>query len=768
MKRLLPVAVYILLLLSLLGALPVLGAPAAQPRPVDLLDDVPLIRLQKHSFDPLEHEPIQTPPLATAATPDQQRAPQIYLVQFQGPVHPEWKQTVTAAGAQLYGYIPDYAFLAWMDAPTAARVAQLEPVRWVGLYHPAYRLAPELAMPQLQATSRLTVTIETLPHIDLDRLRVQITEWGGTVQAQTSNQQAGYLQVRIAAPLLEDLATLPGVVWIQPTPTPTTRGDRAGNQVMRVAPVRSELQLFGAGQIVAVSDTGLDTGDLATLTPDLQNRVRQVYALGRPQNGDWSDIEIGEVAGHGTHVVGSILGSGLRSGSNPAQQNYTNSYAGLAPEAELIFQSIADETGRLSGIPLDYGDLMRRAHQDGARIHSNSWGGSYGSSDNPFGLYTSQSRQVDLAAWEHPDMLILFPAGNSGSDSDSNGVIDPDSIEQPGSAKNVLTVGGSENDRPELPRAYGRDGFGNVLKAPFYLESMTNNPNGMTIFSSRGPTDDQRIKPDLVAPATYIVSLRAGKFDGWDTLARVGLAAVDDEIDQSYVMLGGTSMATALTAGAATLVREWLMTKRALTNPSAALMKAVLINGAADMAPGQYGTEQYREIPAERPNSVNGWGRVDLTASLLPTAPREIWLRDEPVGLATSETLSYTVTVGDDRLPGARPLRATLIWTDYPGEAGSARQLVNDLDLEIIGPDGEQFVGNEGTYQNGPCLRAETWDSCNNVEGIVVENARPGDYTVVVHGHNVPQGPSQPYALVVSGDYIVSGRNITFVPQLQR
>ncbi|NJL32768.1 MAG: hypothetical protein HC893_01555 [Chloroflexaceae bacterium] len=75
------------------------------------------------------------------------------------------------------------------------------------------------------------------------------------------------------------------------------------------------------------------------------------------------------------------------------------------------------------------------------------------------------------------------------------------------------------------------------------------------------------------------------------------------------MMLGGTSSATALTAGAAALVREWLVTVQELTNPSAALLKALLINGTASMGVGQYGTDTVQELPTQSPNAVNGWGR---------------------------------------------------------------------------------------------------------------------------------------------------------------
>jgi len=97
------------------------------------------------------------------------------------------------------------------------------------------------------------------------------------------------------------------------------------------------------------------------------------------------------------------------------------------------------------------------------------------------------------------------------------------------------------------------------------------------------------------------------------------------------------------------------------------------------------------------------------------------------------------------------PLRFTLAWTDAPGNPAAAKALVNDLDLEVIGPTGTRYRGNTGLYTGGQCLRAGQWDACNNVEGVVIANAPAGVYTVVVYGVNVPQGP-QPFALVGSGN----------------
>ncbi|HZD55809.1 MAG TPA: hypothetical protein VE136_03750, partial [Anaerolineales bacterium] len=139
---------------------------------------------------------------------------------------------------------------------------------------------------------------------------------------------------------------------------------------------------------------------------------------------------------------------------------------------------------------------------------------------------------------------------------------------------------------------------------------------------------------------------------------------------------------------------------------------------------------------------VRGYGQTGAggTPSPSPTAP-------SPTGTPPPST--------------GGPLHITLAWTDYPGTVPASKALVNDLDLEVIAPNGAHYYGNAGVYASGnSCLRDGKWDTCNNVEGVIIPGAPNGSYTVIVHAHNVPYGP-QPFALVASGDYIREG---TFIP----
>jgi len=252
---------------------------------------------------------------------------------------------------------------------------------------------------------------------------------------------------------------------------------------------------------------------------------------------------------------------------------------------------------------------------------------------------------------------------------------------------------------------------------------MIDNPSGVVGFSSRGPTDDGRIKPDVLAPGTNIVSCASHA---------LGSGSLWGAYNSNYNYCGGTSMATPLAAGAAALIRQYYRTQRGHV-PTAALVKATLINAASDLYPGQYGTGAYKEIPSARPNNVEGWGLVNLAHLIAPSSPRLFEYVDNTAGLSTGESATYVYNVTDS----SEPVRVTLVWTDYPASTTASKSLVNDLDLTVTLPN--------GTVLRGNC----TTDRINNVEGVDINSAMTGSYTVRVSAYNVPYGP-QPFAFVFS------------------
>lgn len=689
------------------------------------------IRLRIGSFVPVAGERLPIPP-ELAIADDELVGPGYHIVQFQGPIDQEWKARVASLGGQVLDYVPDFAFVVYMDDVTRAGVETLPEVVWIGPFQPAYKLSPDLT----EAQGVLDLVVQTFPTEMVDAVSIQLSALGARVQDSSQNLLGGQLRLTIDAAQLTALAHVPAVRWIEPFHERVLFNDVArGNSIMAAETLWSDLGLYGEGQVVAISDTGLDTGSLSTIHQDFRgnptgcsgtNRILATYALGR--SGDWSDScrYFGtNHGGHGTHVAGSVLGNGCRAGSGGVP-DYSGSYAGLAPQASLVFQSVMDSSCGLGGLPNDLNELFSQAEGAGAQIHTNSWGAAVS------GQYTTDSYNTDEYLWSDKDYTILFSAGNSGTDSgDPDGFIDADSIGAPGTAKNCITVGASENYRlsgglnPGGPcDTWGTCWPDDYGTNPIRDDRLSDNAAGMVAFSSRGPTNDGRLKPDVVAPGSNILSTKSQATyvsGGWG-----------DGPSQYYQYMGGTSMSTPLTAGAMALIRDWY-TDIKLVTPSSALLKATVINSAVNMHPGQYGSplEQQPQLP----NNIQGWGRVNVANATDDSHLFEDIPDGSGLQTGASHTYNYQVCT-------APLFKITLVWTDYPGST-----LVNDLDLTVTSPGGTVYRGN--VFTNGWSASGGSADRTNNVESVYLQSPAAGTWTVTVNGYNVPQGTRPGYALVV-------------------
>lgn len=484
-------------------------------------------------------------------------------------------------------------------------------------------------------------------------------------------------------------------------------GYESGTKIMNFEPAWSQ-GFTGRGQIAAMADTGLDTGNMGSIASDFNGAIKSGYFFGLFSK-SWEDP-----MGHGTHVAGSILGRGTASGG---------ALKGGAYEAQFIAESIWSPMLNNLSIPNKLADLFDKAYKDGARIHSNSWG-----SARSFGEYDSFSNQVDTWAFNNPEMLILFAAGNSGVDKNRDGRIDGNSIGSPGTSKNIMTVGASENllsqGGIQVPIGKLKSSPDNWPVAPITESTVSDNANGMAMFSSRGPTVDGRLKPEIVAPGTNILSTRSHV---------PGAEVLWGAYNENYVYSGGTSMSTPLTAGAATVLRQILVDGLKMEAPTAALMKAAMLHTAVDMYPGQYGEngiERGQEFATHRPNNDEGFGRVDVSKYLNLTNVTT-QLIDEKGGVATGEEKSFTMNSSGGRL------LVNLVYTDAPASANAAKSLVNDLDLKITLPNGQVIAPQ---------------DRVNNQEIVELAQIPSGTVTITVRGQNVPQGKSGklPYAVIAT------------------
>jgi len=682
------------------------------------------IRLSENSIQGLldSEREVRNPYWANRA---EERSALYRVIQFPRRITDEDRMALERQGVEVLRYLPEDA---WVVRVPAARDRGFRTlgtkIRSSSRILPEWKVSEEL-FAELNSGKRksLPLLVTAYDSLAADEVEAELKRISGI---QFFSRRKNAFLVKTSPDRVQRLAAIEAAEWVQEVPQFVTFDyqawdDSASSEPEIVAPPAitgyesgTRLMNFdrawekgfrGEGQHVAVADTGLDSGVEATLHADFKGVFAQGYLTGLGAD-SWGDPQ-----GHGTHVMGSVVGTGSLSDWN---------FRGGAHRARLhamgLWSAIFDNIVP----PTDFEDLILPAYENGARVHSNSWG-----SPRDLGAYDSFAAGADDFMWKNPDLLLVFAAGNSGEDRDRDGRIDEGSISSPGTAKNVLTVGASENllaqGGIQKKLSELRDGTRKWGVAPIADDTLSNNSNGLAAFSSRGPTKDGRIKPDLVAPGTNIVSTlsqhpKAGKLWG--------------AYDAHYAYAGGTSMATPLTAGAAVVAREFLVESKRISSPSAALVKATLMHTAHDLFPGQYGTGPKQELPVRRPNAHEGMGRVDMDAVV--SLRESDLLVDAKAGVGVGEVYGEEVQVD-----GGQVIRATLVYTDAPGAASASIALVNNLDLRVRGPSGRiQSIG----------------DRVNNWEHIEFTAKESGSYQVSVVGENVPQGRSgkQPFALVVS------------------
>ena len=362
-------------------------------------------------------------------------------------------------------------------------------------------------------------------------------------------------------------------------------------------------------------------------------------------------------------VAGSVLSHAIAE-INDEKLSKMYLYGGHAPASKIAFFDMSDD-GNSIIYPSPLGpNVFGPAREAGAHLHTNSWGG-------PFNFYDSDTISADEYQVVNDDFLVLFAAGNDGSDGYF-------SVADPAVSKNSLTVGASMTNRT-------------IERVAF--------------FSSLGPTFDQRIKPDVVAPGYFTYSACAGS---------------DGNITCTVERHAGTSMATPAVAGTAALIRQyftgncqesddncsptayqkvcraWYPLCRKFS-PRGATVKAMLIHSGEAMK--EYYTGKYNASTTEPtaplvnapPDMYQGFGRVALPNILpYPNIEEILDLYVEEMQITSMEEIRFDVVVQDD----TRPLKVTVVWMDPVNHIISSRLLLHDIDLQVVAPSGEVFHGN--------------------------------------------------------------------------
>lgn len=434
----------------------------------------------------------------------------------------------------------------------------------------------------------------------------------------------------------------------------------------------------GGDEILTIGDTGLDMrhcmfqGTLRAnwYTYNTENGHSIVQKISRlPRDGKlfgyvsmsipWGHIDLhsdfkDRPNGHGTHVTGIAAGG------------YTSNCEGIAKrdfpsETKILFFDFLDKDrysqqphGGLI-IPPVLTPLMELSYASGSRVFSNSWG-----SETPF--YTSYAAEMDRFIYNFDDYNILVANGNSGV-----GDI-PYSVGSPATAKNVISIGASMNTYSAFKNMSAMY-FPN-RKNFMDMAHIRHNPHlythdNLAGFSSRGPTSDGRIKPDIVCPGEFILSTRA---QGWT--------------NSDMLYMRGTSMATPLCARGVIIVKERLRKVYGIATPSAALIKNILITSAKMLTGSVQNLYINRNSgkatahPSEHRIGIydQGFGRMNLHPFL---NKRLGWIDRIPIQQYSKPNIfCFLATETGEMSIG-------MVYSDPPGTPRSGRVLVNKIVVQV-------------------------------------------------------------------------------------
>ncbi len=627
-------------------------------------DNGNIIQMQQGSFR-----------LDPAFVPQLNAAQGYVLLQLNGPLNDDWRDQLEALQVNLLEYIPNNTWSSRVNRDQLRAIHALPFVRAIGKLYPgdklpASLLANELS-PHAQMGNQISLDVSFQPDQTITQALAALQNIGASV-AQHEFSSGQQLHITLPARHLLDLANLEAVRWVEEPAAPIMQNNVSSANLIQVSALQQQLpDLLGTG----VKIGGWEGGTPQIDHPDLAGRI--IIAQGSA-NSD-----------HATHVTGTLIGSG----KNNSQAR------GMAPAAQYIgYDFFGDIPAELAQAMVSYGIYLSN-HSWGYMAgwtedyYGSGWtwfGNPKEEQDSNFGRYSSLTQQWDNYVVRY-DGVVVKSVGNNRNDYgapvgaahhhlgdsitlyyDSHKIDSGyDSLEIVASAKNIIAVGAVDDN------------------------------GGMASFSGWGPTDDGRIKPDLVANGVSVLSTFA---------------------NSNYGVMSGTSMAAPVITGALALLTE-LYGRYFPGELGAATAKALLIHTATDL--GNRG-----------PDYQYGWGMVNANAAanlIRNDQGSGQYLRRASLNSGGELTLPITVSAASPEL------RATIAWTDPAGSPAAASALVNDLDLELIAPDGTIHypftLG--GLADPAAAARQDRANHIDNVEQVLVNNPQPGQWQLRIRSYRV-------------------------------
>lgn len=618
--------------------------------------------------------------------------PKAWLVQF---VHPLDRAESAALrdkhGLRLTQYVAPFAYIERISVKTAAALESEELVRAVMPYTAEFAVSSaarnQAANDNDFGDSAFNALLfEDADTSELEQALISLGAHDVTLIEGVRGRRQATLRFSIAASRVHEVADLAAVQWVEPV-SPAV-DDRA-------AAPHPALQPAMAGMFESLWAAGLCG----------QDQVIAIIDNGPPDLRHCFFID-GNHAEAGTDHRKVVA---IRNGVGQPPGSHATFTAGCAVGDAVNDPGASADRGAAWAATLVAGNRMdliafsgsggstllnelSAASDCGAFIHTNSWHSIPQGPRRP-ATYDLTASDVDAFTWSHEDCLVLGSSGNTGEEQGP-----------PGTAKNALCVSAATDGSPDASVGDG----------------------------ATGPTADGRNKPDLMVVGCGIRSAIVGT--DCETGPRAACAS---------------SYATPLAAGAAALLRQYFIEGRfpggapdasSEVVPTGALLKAILISSARDT--GGDGS---------LPDLRGGWGLLQLHRSLPGLADSDCAMdiidarNSEGLSAGESTMITSTVQVGD------APLKITLAWSDPPPALpDSATPVVNNLNLEVLAPDGKLFRGN--CYENRESVSGGQPDVTNNVETVTISQPVPGDWRVTVRAVQVNVGaPAQGFALVVTG-----------------
>ena len=650
------------------------------------------------------------------------------FVQLDHVPSPAERDALAAAGVTLQDFLGGTFYVALVDPgfdPAGAFVQAM--IRWMGGIMPEWKIDPDLLAPGVQSVAEIT-TVLVVFHDDVtvQEAEAVLNGYSPAIAPVYYGSQTWLVPRAIN---LTALAQEPVVRWIAFGPPPEqdandqARADTGSEIVQNIY-----IPATGDPTYLGLSGDGVVIGHFERRADQTHDDISPRATSGSAAHASTSS--------HATHVAGIMIGNGTRSqatGGTPFQ------WRGHAPEASIVAESYDLTVAKADDIVNSYG----------AELSNHSYVMTYGTYDAVAALVDTIVRGdgVTSGGDSIAPHLAVWAACNQGLFSQYDNEEGFYSIYAP--AKNSLAVGSIDTTDQQL-----------------------------SLFSSKGPTFDGRIKPDVMAPGSHSWNATTDTTtDIWST--QLGT--------NGYTGKSGTSMAAPATTGVlALMLEQWHNSYGTGSHALPATLKAILVNTAIDMVhtasdasddndpdlcrnQGAGGTalnytnaldpDCWTRYTAG-PDYATGYGMINAPAAVAAVRGH-LWV--ESVVNPTTDTRTWTFTVP----PGRDELRFTLAWDDEPGSASAANttaRLINDLDLRLIGPDATTHfpftlnplpananLGNGGldpidATDLTAAFRGD--DDRNNVEQVLVENPAAGTWTVQVTVEGgFPTGDPQTFGL---------------------